>query len=1581
MQFRVIGPDRSFEVRSRPRLSEESWSVHALGRLGGPSSCQPALPVDVESTWSRRAARVSPSLHYRRTAAVGLDYGPAFQAVADIFVSQSETRLTLAVPQDVEPTLDQYHLHPSLLDGCLQTLVDSLAGDASPQAEGLGFLPFQVGKLVFHGRGEVPRYCRLSVTRVGRRSILADFALYDSSGTVVAEMHDFRFRRLRLGRHARHGPACYGYSLALAPRAGDQQHGELPSPAELAEPLVEELAEQWYAMRRADHYGQVLPLFDALVAGYAYGALCQLLDGRGEFHVKELMRSACIAAENEPWFNWLLAVLEEDRLVERTGPTCQLKEADEQIEPDEIWRLLLADFPGYLPEIAVGGRVGTHLVDLLKGDYSPKEILGDGSQPSAVDQLLECSPALRITERAARNVVEAIASDWPSNRRFRVLELSLGSGALSADVAEVLPAERSSYVLACEGEHAARAAAALADCPQVEVRELDFGEDLREQGLPAHGFDLVLVTHVLHSVENPRALLTALRRVMVSHGVLIALERPPERLSDLVFGVDPSWWSRSRSARVPRSKLRNSDAWRSLLSETGFTESVELAEPAPDVPASSYLVLARNPRLVDEAPNAATHRRVLVVSDPGGDSHTVALGLKAALEASGDAVLHARTGERFSATDGALELDPLNVNHWERLFGHLADAHASCEEVVHLVGLELDADAERHRDPMSDQTRRCMPVIHMVNAVRTLGTTPPPRLWLVNAGSVAIDDVRAGAAIPSQAPLRGLGRVLENEQPDMRWKLLDLAADGSSKEAVRLLASELRSPDDEDEVVRTTDARYAIRAGRESLDSPIERRPPLAGEGIRLDFSTPGPLSNLAWRLDTPREPRAGEIQIQVRATGLNFRDVMYAMGMLSDEAVENGFAGATLGMECAGDVVAVGADVTGFEVGDPVVCFARACFASHVTTATTAVAQKPRDWSYTEAATIPSVFFTVYYALHHLAGLEAGEKILIHGAAGGVGLAAIQYARHCGAEIFATAGSDEKRDFLRLLGVEHVLNSRSLSFADEIMEITQGAGVDVVLNSLSGEAVTKNLALLKPFGRFLELGKRDFYENAKIGLRPFRNNITYYGIDADQLLVERSALAGRLFREMMELFEEGAFRSLVHRVFPCTRAADAFRHMQQSRHIGKIIVTYEDLPRVEVPSVPISADMTLAAEACYLISGGFGGFGMATAGWLANKGARHIALAGRRGAVGEETLAAIAAIEEGGTTVHALAVDVTDVEALGTALEPFGHSLPPIKGVIHAAMVLDDGLAQGLNVESLERVLAPKVLGAWNLHHCTHNLDFFVLYSSATTDFGNPGQANYVAANLYLEALAVYRRQRGLPAISIGWGPIADVGYLARNEEVRDSLAARMGGNPLKVEDALEWLERLVAADRTGLSLADLDWRVLRKSLPAAKLAKFERLFARGEDLADGGSGEDMRTLVQGLSDQEATEVVTELLVDQIARVMRTSPGKLDVSQSVYDLGMDSLMAVELHVGIEDRFGINIPIMAVTEDASIGRLGARIAGQLGGRGHGTESSETERSVAARLAAQHGEEFGDPEMQGLVKNMLKVEGGNGRVIH
>jgi NADPH:quinone reductase-like Zn-dependent oxidoreductase/NAD(P)-dependent dehydrogenase (short-subunit alcohol dehydrogenase family) len=747
---------------------------------------------------------------------------------------------------------------------------------------------------------------------------------------------------------------------------------------------------------------------------------------------------------------------------------------------------------------------------------------------------------------------------------------------------------------------------------------------------------------------------------------------------------------------------------------------------------------------------------------------------------------------------------------------------------------------------------------------------------------------------------------------------------------------------------------------------------------IRLGFEAPGQLRNLRWEAHAPVQPGEDEIEVEVKASGLNFRDVMYAQGLLSDEAIENGFAGATLGLEFAGIVLRTGSRVQHYAAGDAVLGFGPASFANRVITKDSALTHLPAGISFEAAATIPTVFFTVYYALHHLARLAAGEKILIHGAAGGVGIAAIQFAQWIGAEIHATAGSEAKRDFLRLLGVDYIYDSRSLDFADQVLANTQGQGVDVVLNSLAGEAIRRNFDVLKPFGRFLELGKRDFYENTHIGLRPFRNNISYFGIDADQLMQANPALTRKLFTEMMALFAQGEFYPLPYQVFEADQVVDAFRFMQQARQIGKVVVTYRNGFGDVLPARPQAlSTLSLSSDATYLVTGGLAGFGLSTAEWLAEKGARHLVLISRRGPVfsnpGDEARAALDRLVASGVAVHAAAVDVTDAQAVARLLEHVRANMPPVKGIVHAAAVIEDALVRNLDADKIRKVLAPKIQGALNLHAATQDLplDFFVMFSSATTLFGNPGQSAYIAANSFLEGFAEMRRKAGLPATCVRWGPIDDVGFLARNSQIKEALQSRMGGSAVSAATAMNVLEKMLLADQSGLAVMELDWRALSRFLPAAQAQKYRELAAHApQDEYQAEAVDDIRQMLAGLQGAALHGAVINLLKREVAEILRLAPEKIDVNRSLYDIGMDSLMGMELMLALENSFGVHLPVMALAESPTLTRLTERVVETL--QGEGTAGNEAADQIA-QLAAQHGVAVDQTAIAELAESMRDAD--------
>ncbi|MBO9357394.1 SDR family NAD(P)-dependent oxidoreductase [Bordetella petrii] len=1567
--------DGGLRIQAKDVGSTEPWALHAAARVLREAG--PALLAGAPLQCPERPADFTGDSHALLTHAVGLAYGPAFQAVQHGWVESADTVLAVLQPDNaLRADLPHSHLHPALLDCTFQLIIQLLRDDPAID-RGVAFVPAKIGRLALRTGAGAPVCARARLRGRGPHSLTADFTLYDAAGEPIAAVHEARFRSIRLSKASADALDFLDDTGVPSPHAHDaRSHQSTLNPAAAADALASAAAGAAQNGTHARYAHEIEPLLDSLCDRFVLRALRTLAPNTQHLYDDVLERCRQASPDTAMLLDHLLARAADAGLLER-APSGWTFHADDDTAPDviDIWNSLVREYPDYAHVVHAVGRVGLHLAALLQGRIALDAVCPPEASPGALTRQILGAEARQRLGSALRQVLERAQQNLPAGARLGVLEISAHAPAFAVDSCGVLDFGLADYHYASANpdaqEHAQRLLDRYPDASCGAIAPEAGGPD--QPVLQAH--DLVILHADAACAQDAQQMLDYARANLKAGGTLLLLGTHPVAWLDFVAGARPDWWSALAEDGTRASCQYPAQFWQDTLVQHGYACG-PLAELVPGALTGPYLLTAVAPAPAEAGQPAAP-------ADPA-----VAPGwLLLAGPQQADAALAQAVADRLAAAGHRTciqrEADPAR---FDTLYAQAKTRLGQIDAIVHLDGL---AEAQNDADPaalLQIQVRRCALAAAAAQTLERQHSSAT--LWLLTAGAAQHLADQASSGAPGDASLWGYGRTMMNEAAQFGVRLLDLPGAAPSDAVLDALERELRWPDAEQEAAITPQGRrYAPRL--HTVPSPAEPAATAPGSGhVRLGFEFPGQLRNLRWETSPAGELANDELEIEVHATGLNFRDVMYALGLLSDEAIENGFAGPTLGLEFAGTVLRAGPEAGGdYRPGDAVVGFGPASFANRVYTKASAIAHIPDGISFEAAATIPSTFFTIYYALHHLAQLEEGEKVLIHGAAGGVGIAAIQFAQWRGADIYATAGSDEKRDFLRLLGVQHIYDSRSLAYADEILADTGGKGVDVVLNSLAGEAINRNLRVLKPFGRFLELGKRDFYENTRIGLRPFRNNISYFGIDADQLMHERPTLTRRLFGEMMALFAQGVLHPLPYQEFDANDIVGAFRYMQQARQIGKIVITYRNgilgaQPMADTAAPP--APLALSEQATYLVTGGLSGFGLRTAQWLADKGARHLALVSRSGPASDAAQEAIAALQARGVTVHAAACDVTDAAAVSALLQQIHGDLPPLKGIVHAAMVIDDGLVRSATAEQIQRVLEPKVLGALNLDTATRRLplDFFVTFSSATTLFGNPGQANYVAANACLEALARRRRAQGLPATCVRWGAIDDVGYLARNKKIKDALQSRMGGAALASDAALRALEAMLQAGASGLGVLELDWRALRRFLPSAATPKFSLLARRASDNGDDdGDARDISHLLATLDDAALHPVFVDMLKAEVGEILRVPADKVNPDVSVYDMGLDSLMGVELVVALENRFGIRLPVMALNESPTLAKLASRLIQLLRNDGE-PAGQDTLLAQVEQVVSQHTDEVPAEAMAKFVDD-LKSDGVDAkqRMIH
>ena len=1501
----ACGADGRFEIHSSVP-EQGSWTLHAKGTLRCEPQGGPQAQVDI-STIRKRCVR-SHDLKdlYDLLEARGLGYGGAFRSVEAVWEGTSEAIGRLRLAGSSSEAQAAYCFHPALLDCALQVLI--LAPGSARQAPlGATFLPASVERIEWSGARGTQFWVHAQVRSSTSSRFKGDLRILDDEGNVALDIQGIEAVLVsatgenQIAEFALHDLYWTPQSRARPDRRPPSL--SLPAPDVLVQKIGDFARE---ADKDFSHCAYTAPVsrgLNAAAASFVRATLDRLgCDWRtpSGAAVSTMAESIGVAVRHHRLLTRLLHIARSaERLIEDVS------------DPQQLAQQLAADYKEWSDVLELIVRCGQALGDILRGEREPQEVLFSPDSLAILKNLYSSGPCLAYYNRALAEVVAAAARSLDPGAKLRVLEIGAGTGGASAAVLAALPIGTVDYCFTDVSPFfLTQARERFTGRPDLTFSLLDIEKTPAKGSLPFAEFDVIIAANVVHGTADVRATLKNVRHLLAPGGLFVMLELIcAEFWADLMFGLFQGWWRFSDVDLRPAHAILDRERWGAVLKESGFTEALAVPDLQRDPNPLHTVMIASRDSGDDRAAVEARRAKWLMVGDQGG----IAARLSSALEARGCARSFVGMEEAAGRLDG----------DWAG--------------VIHLASLDLPVlDGLSSKEVLACELQNLSGVSELLRSAEAAGHVPR-RLWLVTAGAQRLEGDPAPLSV-LQAPLWALGRVIMMEFPSLLCRLADLSA-AARPEEIDALADEICADDHEEELAFRGEQRLVARIRRvpaEELEATEPERTVSLDRGhVRLEIETPGTLEALSLREVRPVRPGPDEVLVRVHAAGLNFKDVMHALGLLPF-ALEDPRSDTkqAFGFECSGVVVEVGKHVDQFRPGDEICGIATGTLASHVRVPERFAFRRPAALSLEDAAGVLLPFTTAHFSLNHLAHLLPVERVLIHSAAGGVGLAAIQICKNAGAEIFATAGTPEKRAFLEDLGIHHVMDSRSLEFAEQVLDRTGGEGVDVVLNSLAGAAIGRGLSILRPFGRFVEIGKRDFLQNSQVGLAPFERNLSFFAVDLDRVRKERPEVCASLAREIIARFEAGELHPLLRTDFELSDAPSAFRHMAQGKHIGKIVLT----AHVEQYSArPTRAQNLFSADATYLITGGLGGFGLATAQWMVEQGARHLVLTGRSPVPVPRNQPAFDKLLASAANVTVLPADISCEDQVAQLLEHIERTLPPLRGVFHEAMVLDDQKVLELTFKRWEKVMAPKIAGAWNLHRLTQDLDCFVLFSSSTVVLGNVGQANYAAGNAFLDALAVHRRALGLPGLSVAWGLLGSVGLVVDRPDLQRYFH-RIGFHPISIEEAFTTLEQLMRIGAVYSMPFRMDWRKLQSLSGNARKRCAEMLPA----VQDNGLGEldpETKTPLDVLSVHDRRSSLEAYLLKKAATVLGTTAAKLDAETSLTNLGLDSLMAVELESVIKRDLAVQVTAVRLLQGVSVRQLAGLILAQLGHKPRAPQSA------------------------------------------
>ncbi len=1499
-------------------LQADNWLCHGSGVLGK-TSPKKLIHQDLGSY----TTVIPVNSYYEDLTARGIKLGKSLQTVKQVGQQADKFVGEIYLPDVLGGEEKEYKLHPVLWDGCLQVVGVVLVAQGNTQT----YLPTSLDSLRVLNLGE-PRWSEVKLRQVNQ-VIIADLHLWSEQGELIAEIEGMQFQPAN-------PQAIFGqqhqlwsdwlYQIQWLPQA-IFRHPNSPTLPPLLSP-----AETKQKLVRVDDFQERLTAYqngvnqlEELAVSYILQALTKLKwqwQLNQEFTTDELVEQTGMNPQYLGLVNRLLEILSAAKFLEPQNQTWRV----ETIPPTgQNLTGQVNNTAETANELTLLQGCGNQLAEVLQGKIDPLDLLFPQGDATLVSQLYQHSPLAVAMNSLVAQTINSTLEKLPPSQGMRILEIGAGTGGTTRYVLPSLNAEQIEYTFTDVGaSFITQASETFKDYPFIKYEVLDIEKNPREQGLADQKYDIILAANVLHATANLPTTLTHVRQLLAPGGMLVLLEATQKQnWIDLTFGLTEGWWKfQEQDVKWrPNYPLLSGEKWQQLLTETGFTkvETISINNSQGQSLSQQEIFLAQTTAspCVDSKSSEQTW---LILGDGQGTGEAIAQQLRD----RGEDVVLAFAGENYQVIgQQEFQLNPANKADFEQLLSAIPQPLSG---IIHCWSLNAASSPDlTHTQLKAGTIFSCASTLHLCQAIAKLEKSS--QLWLVTRQAVPADALDHSVPGLAQSSLWGMGKSLNLEHPELNCVRIDVPGKDIQQDVQNILL-EISNPTSEDQIAFREGRRHLARLNRKPLDNKSDSNL----QPVRLDISTPGELDNLHLQPITRSQPKAGEIEIQVEAAGLNFRDLMIVLGLYPGEAVpmKNNFTtkdentsdrlptpdsplpivkSAPLGLECAGKVVAVGEGVTNFHINDAAIAMVSGSFSQFVTVNAAMTIPMPQQLSFVEAATIPSAFLTADYTLDHLAKIQPGDRVLIHAATGGVGQAAVQIAQQAGAEVFATA-SPGKWEVLKSLGVKYIMNSRNLDFAQQVMEFTQNQGVDIVLNSLTSPGfIESSLAVLRRNGRFVEISKRNAWEPAAVAQA--RPDVAYFPVDLMQVVQTQPTLAQGILEKLGQQFEQEELQPLPHTVFSFTEAIAAFRYMQQAKHTGKIVLS-------QFPQTSPN-QLQLHPEGTYLITGGLGGLGLLVAHWLAEKGAKHLVLVGRR-RVQPENASALKSLEAMDIEVKVVQADVSQAEEIAAVLQEIDQSSPPLRGVIHSAGTLADGLMQQLSWSRFTRVMESKVDGAWHLHSLTKDqpLDFFVLFSAAASILGNIGQSNHAAANSFLDALVYERRAMGLPALCINWGAVDEVGAAVKLDISSRLLGTGMGTIPAQA--VLEILEASLNNKAIQVGVIPIDWSQFGK--PWTNSPFFSLLQSQVVNPSTTDDTPSIRQQLENTDPEAAITLLTNHVNLHLSKILGLSPtATINPQQGFFDMGMDSLTSVELRNSLQTTLECDLPPTLLFKCASVAEL------------------------------------------------------------